>query len=84
MLLLSKLCRVIAAGALDWQLVRHTPGPAWHPATDSLLGTAVYGDPAQTAQPFSVAWNIDTVTQVSRQYSDANNLYSCLVHVHHG
>ena len=27
----------------DWELVRHTPPSHWHPATDHLKGTEVYG-----------------------------------------
>ena len=30
-----------------WKLVRHVPGGnTWHPATDSLMGTDVYGTPS--------------------------------------
>jgi len=38
-----------------WRLVRHVPeGIVWHPATDGLLGTDVYGDPKNMEKPFSI------------------------------
>ena len=42
-----------------WTLVRHVPGGSskWHPATDNLAGTDVYGD--STTGPMSgEAWSI--------------------------
>ena len=42
-----------------WSLVRHAPGgyDKWHPATDNLAGTDVYGNPANG--PMSrEAWSI--------------------------
>ena len=43
-----------------WTLVRHAPGGVntWHPATDNLVGTEVYGD--YTTGPMSRRpWSID-------------------------
>ena len=42
------------AGALEWKLVRSVPqGTTWHPATDGLSGTDVYGVETDLSQPFS-------------------------------
>ena len=44
-----------------WTRVRHVPsGNTWHPATDRLAGTAVYGD----SNDDSVAWSINFETAV--------------------
>jgi hypothetical protein len=42
-----------------WILVRHVPaGATWHPATDLLVGTSVYGDSSQGPKS-SAAWSIN-------------------------
>lgn len=39
----------------DWLHVRHLPpGDTWHPATDHLVGTAVYGDKTDDSKPWSI------------------------------
>ena len=52
-----------------WTLVRHAPGGTgsgniWHPATDNLAGTDVYGD-SSTGPMSRSAWSIpfDTAVQ---------------------
>ena len=43
---------------VDWKLVRHVPqGNTWHPSTDNLKGTDVYGTPSG---PLSdQAWSVN-------------------------
>ena len=49
----------------SWRLVRHVPeGNKWHPATDQLKGTDVYGDKNDKSQPFSVKWDTEEYDQV--------------------
>lgn len=51
----------ITAGDLEWKLVRSVPqGTTWHPATDGLQGTDVYGVETDLSQPFSKQFdNVD-------------------------
>ena len=45
---------VYAGGVHDWKLVRSVPeGTTWHPATDGLQGSDVYGDETDLTQTFS-------------------------------
>jgi len=47
-----------------WRLVRHVPaGDRWHPATDDLKGTDVYGDPKNMQEPFSIKFYQDDFNQ---------------------
>jgi hypothetical protein len=42
-----------------WQLIRHVPaGNVWHPATDSLAGTDVYGD-SSSGHNSNEAWSVN-------------------------
>ena len=45
--------------------MRHVPqGTTWHPASDQLRGTDVYGDSNDPLQPFSVKWDTYDYNQV--------------------
>ena len=50
----------------SWSLVRHVPqGKQWHKATDQLMGTDVYGDPAMgLGTQFSVVFDNEDYNQV--------------------
>ena len=55
-----------AISVTPWKLVRHVPeGNEWHPATDYLGGSDIYGDQAQMEKPFSVKFDHENFTQVS-------------------
>ena len=46
-------------------MVRHVPqGGNWHPAEDHLQGTAVYGDPSDMSNPWSVDWSSEVYDEV--------------------
>ena len=48
-----------------WKLVRHVPqGGTWHPATDKMEGTDVYGNPDDMSQPWSINWSSEKYTEV--------------------
>ena len=52
-----------------WQHVRHVPGgESWHPATDQMRGTDVYGDPTDKTKPFSIKWDTVDYDQVHTPY----------------
>ena len=53
-----------AAGS-GWKLVRHVPASAkaWHPATDQLRGTDVYGDPSNPNTAWSITFNKTSFNQ---------------------
>jgi len=46
-----------------WQLVRHTPPTHWHPATDQMRGTEVYGTPGDenATLAWSTGWDLSDV-----------------------
>jgi hypothetical protein len=47
----------ISEDAGGWILVRHLPpGDTWHPATDSLQGTHVYGTPSDDGSAWSITF----------------------------
>ena len=49
-----------------WKLVRHVPqGGTWHPATDKMMGTDVYGNPDDMSQPWSINWSSEKYTEVN-------------------
>jgi len=59
-------CEAAAAGQGGWQLVRHVgPGNSWHPATDQLTGSAVYGTPSgpTSSEAWSVKFDLGEVTE---------------------
>lgn len=46
--------------------MRHVPyGTKWHPATDQLRGTEVYGNANDPSEPFSVQWDSTDFDAVS-------------------
>mmetsp|Transcript_122259 Transcript_122259/g.280045 ORF Transcript_122259/g.280045 Transcript_122259/m.280045 type:complete len:582 (-) Transcript_122259:229-1974(-) len=59
-------CEAASAGQGGWQLVRHVgPGNSWHPATDQLTGSSVYGTPSgpTSSEAWSVKFNVDDVEE---------------------
>ena len=49
----------------SWELVRYVPqGSTWHPATDQLNGTQVYGTFGDFSQAFSMDWSSTNFNEV--------------------
>ena len=57
-----------------WKLVRHVPeGSRWHPATDQLRGSDIYGTPSGPLS--SQAWSIPFNEECFNQFLFATGSY---------
>ena len=57
-LLIAQNCGMPEEG---WSLVRHAPddGTTWHPATDQLAGTHIYGNPKSGSFNHGGYWSVN-------------------------